>query len=171
MYTIKEAVVKGLRYAPVPVTIDEATVSMLVARVTAANPAKPASYAHFVARNYAITQARQERARTAREARAMMDAMREREAAEKKQRAQVEFVEIVERILKGLLPSRRHGMAILWFQTFDGEDDAACARLLGFPTTRTQRWQWKHRALKVLKPLVSPALWSLIASRPRISRG
>ena len=154
---MRKQIAQGIRAAKG--LVDEVILDALDAKVRRLHPDAEnlAGYAYQVGRNWAIDQARRDR--YAVQSRAAELLKKELELADRARRirCQCEFVGIWWTI--GAEMERFHIRQLLMVQAvcFEGLDEGAL--LDRFPqTTAAQRWQWKHRGLKLVWPYASDEL-------------
>ncbi len=157
---IRKSILAGLAVGPLAPT--EGTVRRLMRKTRDAEPENPVAYAHFVARNASIDEARRTERSQQKEIR-----LREEAEAARVETARLEgLLRELRRHIRAVAPAApnpKH-LQVLEATAVDGLDAEALARR--FPGTNAGlRYQWKRRGVKLILPRASEALKAHLGCR------
>lgn len=160
---IRIYLLKGIAFGCQTVAPSDAELSALEARVLAANPAKPKSFAWITGRNWALDQARHAKAKQRRLVAEAKAAEAERKEAALVASANAEIVALVADLSPSVRPTQRNQLRMVWLKVVKCYSDAQCAVAFPETTNMDARNKWLQRGKKLLLPHASPELAAYLA--------
>lgn len=160
---IRIYLLKGIAFGCQTVAPTDAELDALEAKVLAANPAKPNSFAWIAGRNWALDQARHAKAEQRRLVAEAKAAEAERKEAAIVASANAEIVALVDRVAPTVRPSQQRQLRMVWLKVVKGYSDAQCAVAFPETTNLDVRNKWLQRGKQLLLPHASPELAAFLA--------